>query len=265
MAFNWTCPYCNAAQAVGSDRYSIATTPFKMDGNAEGDLALQREVTICANSDCKRTTIHIQIGNYKVFQTTNFGVRYELTGQLIFDDTVAPRSAAKPQPAYIPRALRQDYEEACLIANLSPKASATLTRRCLQGMIRDFADISRKRLVDEIDELKTAVEDGTADRAITPETVAAIDHVRSVGNIGAHMEADIDHIVSVDPGEAKAMIELVEMLFDEWYGARHRRTERLATIERIRSEKDEIKRAAKDMAVRPAADGVAPTAADTLG
>ena len=31
--------------------------------------------------------------------------------------------------------LMDDYEEACAIVNLSPKASATLSRRCLQGMI----------------------------------------------------------------------------------------------------------------------------------
>jgi len=38
------------------------------------------------------------------------------------------------------------------------------------------------------------------------------------------------------------MIELVELLFDEWYGARHRRNEKLARIASIRSNKDEIKR-----------------------
>jgi hypothetical protein len=242
MAFNWVCPYCRAAQAVTGERYSKSTYPFYLDGLAEGKLALEREAIGCSNPDCRQTTIHIRVGNY---QTTNGvgGTSHKLSdGGLVFDDVIAPRSSAKPQPKYIPTPLREDYEEACLIANLSPKASATLSRRCLQGMIRDFAKISKARLIDEIKALKTAVEDGSGDRAITPETVAAIDHVRSVGNIGAHMEADIDVIVPVDAGEAQAMIELIEMLFDEWYGARERRHQRLAKIEEIRTHKDEIKR-----------------------
>ena len=54
-----------------------------------------------------------------------------------------PESDAKPQPEFIPEAIRQDYREACRIRDLSPKASATLARRCLQGMIRDFCAITR--------------------------------------------------------------------------------------------------------------------------
>jgi hypothetical protein len=33
--------------------------------------------------------------------------------------------------------------------------------------------------------------------------VDAIDHVRKIGNIGAHMEADINVIVEVEPKEAQ--------------------------------------------------------------
>lgn len=49
-----------------------------------------------------------------------------------------PPSGAKAFPDFVPAAIRADYEEACLIVDLSPKASATLSRRALQGMIRDF-------------------------------------------------------------------------------------------------------------------------------
>lgn len=121
-------------------------------------------------------------------------------------------------------------------------------------MIRDFCKISKGRLIDEITALKAAIEDGSADRAVTEESVQAIDHVRAVGNIGAHMEKDIDLIVPVDPGEAQALIELVELLFDEWYGARERRKARLSRIEGIKTEKDGIitdGRAAKKAAVEP--------------
>lgn len=153
-----------------------------------------------------------------------------------------PKGSSKPQPTFIPQALRQDYEEACAIRDLSPKAAATLVRRCLQGMIRDFCKITGKRtLFDEIQALKSAVDEGKAPRGVSAESIDAIDQVRSIGNIGAHMEHDINIIVDVEPDEAQILIELVEMLFDEWYVARHNRQDRLAAIQKIAQTKQEAR------------------------
>jgi len=62
----------------------------------------------------------------------------------------------------------------------------------LLGIIRNFWGISKSRLIDEINELK-----GRVDSTMWQ----AIDAVRSIGNIGAHMEKDINLIVDVDPEE----------------------------------------------------------------
>jgi hypothetical protein len=149
-------------------------------------------------------------------------------GPVVEQWTLKPRSGAKPLPAYIPKAIHDDYEEACLIVALSPKASATLSRRCLQGMIRDFWKISKRTLFDEI----AALED-----KIDPQTWGAIDAVRSIGNIGAHMEKDIDTIVDVDPDEAQLLISLIETLIDEWYVHRHKRNEKMSAIVAVASAK----------------------------
>jgi hypothetical protein len=132
-----------------------------------------------------------------------------------------PQSSAKPFPDYIPAPILQDYEEACLICGLSPKASATLSRRCLQGIIRDFWGISKARLIDEIDDLNGKI-DAT--------TWNAIDAVRSIGNIGAHMEKDINLIVDVDHEEADLLLRLIEVLLDEWYIRRHEREEHMQKV-----------------------------------
>ena len=150
-----------------------------------------------------------------------------------------PPSSAKPQPDYIPKGLRNDYEEACAIRDLNPKASATLTRRCLQGMIRDFCDITKKRLVEEINELRRQVSAGQAPAGVQANSVEAIDHVRGIGNIGAHMEADINVIIDVDPDEAQVLIGLVELLFAEWYVAREQRKQGLEKLRTIAAEKKE--------------------------
>jgi hypothetical protein len=100
-------------------------------------------------------------------------------------------------------------------------------------MIRDFCGISRKRLVDEIDALRDLANDGKAPAGIQRDTVEAIDHVRGIGNIGAHMEANINVIIDVDPNEAQTLIELTELLFAEWYVARENRKQRLTKLKDI--------------------------------
>jgi len=143
-----------------------------------------------------------------------------------------PEPSGKPQPEYIPEAIREDYYEACRIRELSPKASAALARRCLQGMIRDFWGIQKGRLIDEIEELNSHV-DAT--------TWGAIDAVRKVGNIGAHMEKDVNLIIDVEPGEAEKILGLIELLFKEWYVARQEREDRVIEVIEIANRKDEQK------------------------
>jgi hypothetical protein len=104
-------------------------------------------------------------------------------------------------------------------------------------MIRDFCGIKKGRLIDEIEELRSRVDRGDAPRGVQHDTVDAIDHVRGIGNIGAHMEKDINTIIDVDPDEAQRLIELTELLFDEWYVARAKREERLTKSGAIAAEK----------------------------
>jgi hypothetical protein len=127
----------------------------------------------------------------------------------------------KVLPGYIPAPILADYKEACLIADLSPKASATLSRRCLQGMIRDFWGVSKARLIDEIEAIKDKVDN---------LAWQAIEGVRKIGNIGAHMERDINVIVDIDPNEAQLLIGLIETLVDDWYVVRYERQQRLTKI-----------------------------------
>ncbi len=105
-------------------------------------------------------------------------------------------------------------------------------------MIRDFAKIAKDTLNAEIVALQKMVDEDKAPRGVTPESVEAIDHVRKIGNIGAHMEKDIDLIIEIDPDEAQILIELVETLFDEWYVAREQRTQRFKGLAELRAKKD---------------------------
>lgn len=126
-----------------------------------------------------------------------------------------------------------DYNEACLIQDLSPKASAALSRRCLQGIIRDFWKVTPGKLIKEIEQIKDKVEE---------LTWKAIDAVRSVGNIGAHMEKDVNLIVDIEPNEAERLINLIEILLKDWYIAKHDRELRLSELVQLGKDKETVRK-----------------------
>ncbi len=148
---------------------------------------------------------------------------------------IYPRSTYKKFPEYVPLQIRQDYEEACLIADLSPKASATISRRCVQGMIRDFWGVKKDSLIDEINDI--AVPEKTS-----PNQIAALNALRKIGNIGAHPERDIELMVDVEPNEAKLMIALIEYFMEQWYIRRHNEEEMMNQIVSISQQKTDIKK-----------------------
>ncbi len=91
-------------------------------------------------------------------------------------------------------------------------------------MIRDFHGIKKNTLNEEI----------TALNGVIPnDEWQAIDALRSIGNIGAHMEKDVNLIVSISEGEADKLIAFIEYLFKQWYVKRHDDQENLATIKAL--------------------------------
>ncbi len=232
----WICPFCNFAQIIGDESKQTDRISIELDGALPYQTNYITTAYGCTNPKCRRISLTLELYGF-IYSGSRGSQEKCLTLRLL------PQSSSKPQPDYIPYALREDYDEACAIRDLSPKAAATLVRRCLQGMIRDFCKITDKRtLNDEIKALKALVENGHAPSGVTEESIEAIDQVRGIGNIGAHMENDIDLIVNVEPNEAQALIELVEMLFEEWYVARHQRKERLGQIKNIAEMKQEARK-----------------------
>ena len=141
-----------------------------------------------------------------------------------------PPAGIKIFPDYVPIAIRNDYAEAYSILQLSPKAAATLARRCLQGMIHDFWNIHEKNLNAEI----TALRD-----KVSSIQWQAIDALRKIGNIGAHMEQDVDRIVDVEPDEAQKLLSLIELLVDKWYVSRHDEEQMLLEIKTLADQKEQ--------------------------
>lgn len=198
--------------------------------NPEGRKFAISRFVVCASPACGKFALYVSLHDAVVGSHPASGLAL---GKTIQEWQLIPASSAKAFPSYIPKPILDDYQESCAILQLSPKSSATLARRALQGMIRDFWDVKKNRLIDEIKAIEEKVE-----RPVWE----AIEALRKMGNIGAHMEKDINVIVDVDPNEAQAMLGLIEMLLQEWYVARHERDRRLSHVKALAEAKDELKK-----------------------
>lgn len=64
-----------------------------------------------------------------------------------------PKSRSRPWPDYIPESVRSSYEQACYCEVQAPAASATMARRALHEMLKDFCGVKGSNLRQDIDSL----------------------------------------------------------------------------------------------------------------
>lgn len=184
------------------------------------------EISISQCPHCKQENIEIESCSCEQ-QRLSYTIDPHIIKQ------IRPKSIHMVFPEYVPKAIYDDYVEACAISELSPKASATLARRALEGMILDYWDIPSKAkgsLKKEIDELQGK---------IPTSQWNAINALRNLGNIGAHMEKDVNTIVDIDPGEADKLLRLIELLIKQWYIAKNEQEQLYNDIIDIENNKQE--------------------------
>ena len=113
-------------------------------------------------------------------------------------------------PVEVPDKIRKDYEEAAIVLADSKKASAALSRRCLQALLRDVAGINKKNLSQQIEAVLP-----TLPGYLQPE----LDAVRNIGNFAAHpiKSSTTGEIIDVEPGEAEWNLDVLDLLFDFYF------------------------------------------------
>jgi hypothetical protein len=231
---SYICPHCGITQ-IPTEKSSRTFESFarvgkfeEMRGNADAEtLKLVGQAVRCADPKCQRVSVAVSLG---------LGTSDRFSGQDLIPESVFwasvlyPGKVGKPFPEHVPAAMLEDYKEAWSIIDLSPKSSATLARRCLQAMIRDFCGIKRRTLFHEIDALRELAGEDKLPRGVDPDTIGAMLALKDVGNIGAHMSEVDGLILDVEPGEAETLLALIEMLFADWYVTRGKRAERIAAV-----------------------------------
>ena len=124
-----------------------------------------------------------------------------------------PKTTSRaPLPPEVTEKFANDYKEACLVIADSPKASAALSRRCLQNLLREKAKTTKKNLHDQIQEVIDS-------KKLPPYLSKDLDAVRNIGNFAAHpiKSEKTGEIIEVEPGEAEWNLDILEQLFDFYF------------------------------------------------
>jgi hypothetical protein len=127
---------------------------------------------------------------------------------------VYPKAMSRsPLSSEVPKEFAQDYLEACLVLADSEKASAALSRRSVQHLLREkAAGVKKGDLANEIQQV--------LDSKQLPTYLADdLDAIRNVGNLAAHplKSTNTGEIVEVEPHEAEWLLNVLEGLFDFYF------------------------------------------------
>jgi hypothetical protein len=129
---------------------------------------------------------------------------------LLTRETIYPNSKNwRTVPEEVPEEFRLAFQEAAELLTVSSKASAAMSRRLLQQVLRERYQIRSRALSAEIDDFIQLP-------GIPSDLTAAVDAIRHIGNFAAHPEKDLTtgFIVEVEPGEAEWSIDTLESLLD---------------------------------------------------
>ena len=127
---------------------------------------------------------------------------------------------------YIPDRYSEPYTQALKILHISPDASAALSRRCLQDLLREEANITHGNLSNEIQQVINSND-------LSSDLRTSLHYIRKIGNLAAHPEKDIHagKIVKVEPEEAKWVLDTLYDLFDHYFVRKKTTAERKAGID----------------------------------
>lgn len=196
------CPYCGirfTLEGVNADHSFPHFGRFPVPGGGSSRDEGDKKYSITSHKcpDCKEQIMWLnELGR------TGAGEKDVVSTTLLF-----PKHPLKQLPVEVPEKFATDFREANDTLPLSPKASAALSRRCLQNLIREKEGIVEKTLFAEVEKLLKTIR--------LPKTLADdLDAIRVVGNFATHPIKDTNtgEIVEVEPGEAEWTLNVLEDL-----------------------------------------------------
>lgn len=196
------CPYCGIGISTDWDEWVEDCYPVPAE-NAEFDEGYKIVSVFCP--DCQKYIVRLQHGRGYI------STQYSADLAKIDDEVLLyPKfPITKKISQYVPHKYVTIYKEASQVNNISPRASATLSRYLLQNVLHEKLKIKKRNLEEEIAELEKV-------ESIPSTLIAMLQVFRRVANFGAHPKksANSNEIIEIEQGEAEVMLELIEELFD---------------------------------------------------
>ena len=182
------CPHClDSFHEEWEEKYLV-------DGTGDGEWRERH----CECPTCEKTII--QLKNRKL----NLNSWYQ----------VIPKAMARTSlpPEVDDLQTVNDYKQACLVLSDSAPASAALSRRCLQHILREKGGVKKGDLSTEIQEI-------VGSNKLPADLSENLDYVRNVGNFAAHPNKSTNsgEILDVEPGEAEWNLTIIEELLDYYF------------------------------------------------
>ena len=128
----------------------------------------------------------------------------------------APRFPNLPPAANdVPEKLREDYIGSCAVLSISAKASAALSRRILQTILKEQG----YRGDNLSTQIENVLEEQNSRKALPTALHTTVDAIRNFGNFSAHPITDRTslQIIDVEPEEAEWCLGIIADLFDHYY------------------------------------------------
>ncbi len=172
----------------------------------------------CKCPACKRAIIRLSHG-----EGENVSPSAIVSTQL-----VRPKGMVRaPLSPEVPIHLAQDYVEACLVLSDSPKASAALSRRCLQRLLKEQANTKKGNLAAQIQEVVDL-------KALPGYLASGLAAIASIGDFATSpvKSTNTGEIAEVKPGEADWNLDILESLFDFYFVQPSRLRERAEALTR---------------------------------
>ena len=115
----------------------------------------------------------------------------------------------------VPREIFELYVKAAKVLEISPEASAALSRRVLQSVLNDQGYRQR----DLANQLRAALEESDPHKVLSEGLKRDLQVVRNIGNFSAHPITNVTslQIIDVEPEEAEWCLEIVSALFEHYY------------------------------------------------
>lgn len=137
------------------------------------------------------------------------------------DRSTRLRRARVHDPAIVPEKIIRDYTEATAVAELSPRATMILARRCLESIVYDFYGGKGNTLHAALQSIKGQLQNTLFD---------ALMALKGLGNIGAHPGDDVTLDIELDPSDAQQAVTMIEVMLELTYLERERQNQALHNV-----------------------------------